>query len=216
MKKIILLLAVFLCCSSIYSQKKKAAKNASSSNVIANAANLTAALTPDKDTYRFEVKTDKKETLFVKQIDVKGNEKSAATKNNNIPVGCKITPFTAKGTPLYCITWTENKVTEAAEKTEDRTQIHSEIWNAVTKKRLLENVQTTTKIKEILWLDKLKNASQTSEKMRREGLVFSLTNEGDVALTGKNQENKLVYNPATDNYDNVKSNLMPITKSKKK
>lgn len=216
MKKIILLLAVSLCCSSIYSQKKKAAKNASSSDVIANTADLTAALTPDKDTYRFEVKTSKKETLFVRQIDVKANGKSPATKNNNIPFDCKITPFIAKGTPLYSITWTQKSYTEIPDKKEDRTELHSEIWNAATKKQLLANVQATTKITEILYLDKLKNASQTSEKLRKEGLTYSLTKDGDVSLTGKAQENKLVYNPATDTYDNLKSPAAGPAKPKKK
>jgi len=218
MKKTILLLFLSLSVTIAFGQKKKpAAKKTAAANVIAKADNLTAELTPGKEQYQFEVLLNKKDSLFTKKINVSGNGKLAATKNNNIPFDCKITPFTAKGTPLYAITWSENNVNEITDKTEDRTQIHSEIWNTATKTQVLANVQTATRIKEILWLDKLKNASQTSEKMRNEGLVFTLTKEGDVLLKSKTQENKLTYNPATNSYDNLKATVTtPASKPKKK
>lgn len=202
MKKIVLLVALSMCLTTAYSQKKKGAKKAGTpASVLAKMNELTAQLTPKKD--RFEVLFGK-DTLFTRKIDLSANNKPT-TKNNNIPTTCTITPVVVKGTPLYCITWSDNNITEAAEKTEDRTKVYSEIWNPVTKTQVLANVQTTTKIKEILWLDKGKNASQTSEKLRREGYEFSMNKDGDVILKNKTQENKMVYNPATNVYEDVKS-----------
>jgi hypothetical protein len=217
MKKIVLLVVLLLCATFAYSQKKKPAKK--SANAIAMADNLSATLTPGKDQYIFEFLADangKKDSLFSRKINVSGNAKSAETKNNNIPTACKITPFLAKGTKLYTISWTTTNHTEVTDKVEDKMQIYTEVWNAATKKQLLANVQTATKIKEILWLDKLKNASQTSEKLRKEGSLFTLTPEGDVVLTGKSQESKLAYNPATDKYDGVKTTALTSSKPSKK
>lgn len=215
MKKIILLLALSLCCTSMFGQKKKAVKKATS-KVIATADNLTAEIANAKDLLIFQVMIDKKDSLFTKKIDVSDNGKSPSTMTNNIPFDCKIVPFTAKGTPLYCITWTENKVTEVTDKKEDRTQYHTQIWNLATKSLVLGNVQTATKIKEILWLDKLKNASQTSEKMRNEGLAFTLTKDGDAILKAKTQETKLTYNPQINKYDNLRPTATQPAKPPKK
>jgi hypothetical protein len=213
MKKIILLIALSLCLTTGYSQKKKGAKKAGTpASVLAKMNELTAQLTPKKD--RFEVLFGK-DTLFTRKIDLSGNNKPT-TKNNNIPTTCTITPVVVKGTPLYCITWSDNNINEAPEKTEDRTKVYSEIWNPVTKTQTLANVQTTTKIKEILWLDKGKNASQTSEKLRREGFEFSMNPTGDVVLKNKTQENKMVYNPTTNVYEDVKSSGAASTKLAKK
>jgi hypothetical protein len=217
MKKFVLLFMLSLCCTTIYSQKKKAVKK-ESSKVIATAGNLTAELVPVKDQFIFQVMVDKKDSLFTKKIDVKNNAKSPTMMNNNVPFDCKIVPFTAKGTPLYCITWSENLFTEVTDKKEDRTQYHTQIWNLATKSLVLGNVQTTTKITQILWLDKLKNASQTSEKMRNEGLAFTLTKEGDAILKSKSQETKLAYNPQINKYDNLRpaATAAPAAKPKKK
>ncbi|HOZ75801.1 MAG TPA: hypothetical protein PLI38_11145 [Flavobacterium sp.] len=212
MKKIILLLALSLCFTNGYSQKKKSTKKAGTpASVLAKMNDLSAQLTPKKD--RFEVLFGK-DTLFTRKIDLSGNNKPT-TKNNNIPTTCTITPVVVKGTPLYCITWSDNNINEVTEKKEDRTKVYSEIWNPVTKTQVLANVQTTTKITEILWLDKGKNASQTSEKLRREGFEFSMNKEGDVVLKNKTQENKMVYNPTTNVYEDVKSSS-PTAKTKKK
>src|SRR4051812_23410648 len=105
MKKIVLLVILSLCATFTYSQKKKPAKK-SSANVIAMADNLSATLTPGKDQYVFEFVADAKDSLFSRKINVSGNAKSAETKNNNLPTACKITPFSAKGTKLYTISWT--------------------------------------------------------------------------------------------------------------
>jgi len=212
MKKMIFVLAISLCCTAIYSQKKKPVKKAGTpTSVLAKVNNVSAELTSKKD--RFQVMIDK-DTLFTRRIDVSANSKPA-TKNNNIPFNCTIIPVVVKGTPLYCISWSENNVNEITDKTEDRTKIYSEVWNPITKTQVVANQQSTTKIKEILWLDKLKNASQTSEKLRREGFDFTLTKEGDVLLKNKTQENRMIYNPSTNVYEDVKSAAAPA-KSKKR
>lgn len=209
MKKIVLcaLLAVF--CTTVYSQKKKSgAKKGGSANVLASNGSLSAQLTTSKNRF-FVLLTDKvtkgTDTLTNKKIDLSGNSRTPSAKDNNIPSNCTIVPFVVRNTPLVAINWTENNVNEQKEKTEDRTQQYTEIWNIGTKSQVFANVQTTTKIKEILWLDKLKNASQTSEKLRREGFELTLTKEGDIVLKNKTQENKMVFNPGTNMYEDVKS-----------
>ena len=93
---------------------------------------------------------------------------------------------------------------KSKEKTENRVEIYSEIWNIVTKTKPLANIQATTNIKEIQWLDKLKNASQTVEKKRNEGFAFTLTPTGDIKLKNKTQENTMIYNASSNVYQNGK------------
>jgi hypothetical protein len=214
MKRIILLAALSLCCATLHSQKKKAAPKKGASTVLAKVNNVTAELPASKNLFQVMLEDKgKKDTLFSRKINMAKGKPEAG--KSNLPFNCTITPVVIKGTPLYCIAWSENNITETQDKTEDRTQIFSEIWNPVTKTQTLANIQTTTKIKEILWLDKLKNASQTSEKLRREGFEFVMTKDGDVLLKNKTQENRMIYNPSTNVYEDVKS-AAPAAKPKKK
>ena len=87
---------------------------------------------------------------------------------------------------------------------------YNEIWNIKVKAKAFSNLQATTKIKEIQYLDKLKNASQTVDKIRNEGWAFTLTKEGDVYLKNKTQENTLIYNASSNVYQNLKD----LTKKK--
>ena len=204
MKKITLLLAAVLISGVSLGQKsKKPAAKATNANktVLTKSGNLTAELLKKKNDYSFYVIVDNKtskDTLSLKSIP-------GATTKENLPVNCTITPFTSKGTALYSIAWTEKNYTEIPDKKEDKTTTVTEIWNAATKTQLHSNVQASTKITEILWLDKGKNASQTSEKMRNEGFVLTLSSEGDIILKNKTQENKLVYDAAENKYNPVKS-----------
>jgi len=203
MKKITLLLAAVLISGVSFGQKSKKPVKAAASNksVLAKSGNLTAELLKKKNDYSFYVIVDNKtskDTLSLKSIP-------GATTKENLPVNCTITPFNSKGTALYSIAWTEKNYTEIPDKKEDKTTTVTEIWNAATKTQLHSNVQASTKITEILWLDKGKNASQTSEKMRNEGFVLTLSPEGDIILKNKTQENKLVYDAAENKYNPVKS-----------
>jgi len=191
MKKYILIVALIFTATATFSQKKKPAK-ATASTALAKSGNLSMELVKN-NLYLFIANKTKKDTILLKTY--------AATA---APTDCKITPFTAKGTPLNLISWSENAITETKEKTENKVQIYSEIWNTATKTKPLANIQGITNIKEIQWLDKLKNASQTVEKKRNEGFEFSLTKEGDVKLKNKTQENMMVYNASSNVYQNAK------------
>lgn len=190
MKKYILIIAV-LFTATTFAQKKKPAK-APTSTALAKSGNLSVELVKN-NLYLFIANKTKKDTILLKTYT-----------GTAAPTDCKITPFTAKGTPLHLISWSESSVTETKEKTENKVQVYSEIWNTATKTKPLANIQTTTNIKEIQWLDKLKNASQTVEKKRNEGFEFTLTKEGDVKLKNKTQENMMVYNPTSNVYQNTK------------
>ena len=192
MKKFLFVFAILFIVTSTFGQKKKASKTAASS-ALAKFNNLSMELI-QKNLYLFiDNKGGKKDTILLKRYEVKGN-----------PIDCKITAFTTKGTSLHLISWAETALTESKEKTENRTMQYNEIWNVKTKNKAFSNLQTTTKIKEIQYLDKLKNASQTVDKIRNEGLAFTLTKEGDVNLKNKTQENTLSYNASSNVYQNLK------------
>ncbi|RTY94945.1 hypothetical protein [Flavobacterium sp. GT3R68] len=188
MKNVIFLFALLVLCTNGYSQKKKPAAKIPTT-VIAKANTLSAELSKTSF-YLFATNKGKKDTIFVKGVDPKFT-----------PAECKITPFTTKGTPLYLITWTEKNTTKTALKTEDAVSIISEIWEITpeAKSQILANKQTTTKIIEKVYLGKT-DASETQERMRREGFEFTLTKEGDVILKNKTQESKMTYNATTKKY----------------
>lgn len=192
MKKCLLIIVLIFIATTAFSQKKKTAKPTTSAS-LAKLNNLSVELIKNNLYFFIDNKGAKKDTILLKTYESKGT-----------PTDCKITAFTAKGTPLHLISWTENKVTQTKDKTENRTQIYSEICNSSTKTKPLSNLQATTKIKEIQYLDKLKTASQTVEKIQNEGFAFTLTKEGDVQLKNKTQENKMIYNPSSNVYQNAK------------
>ncbi len=191
MKRIIFVFALAVMATTSYAQKKKPTKGAAS-NALAKSGNLSVELIKN-NLYLFINSKATKDTILLKKYAVKG-----------MPTNCSITPFIVKGTVLNLVSWTETTLTEAKERTENKIEVYSEIWNVATKTKPLANIQTTTNIKEIQWLDKLKNASQTVEKNRHEGFEFSLTKEGDVKLKNKTQENMMVYNPSSNVYQNGK------------
>jgi hypothetical protein len=192
MKKSILFLTILFTLTSTFGQKKKASKSESSSSLV-KLNNLSVALIQNNLYLVIENKGAKRDTILLKKYDAKSN-----------PTECKISAFTTKGTPLHLISWSEKSATETKEKTENKTMQYNEIWNIKVKAKAFSNLQTTTKIKEIQYLDKLKNASQTVDKIRNEGLAFTLTKEGDVYLKNKTQENTLSYNASSNVYQNLK------------
>lgn len=192
MKKLLILALVTLLCTNSFSQKKKStSKKAFASSVLAKADNLTAEIVKN-NFYLFVNNGKKKDTITIKSID------------KIIPTDCKITSFSAKATPLYLLTWTEKSNTNTPTKTEDITQNYSEIYEITSKTKAFANIQTSSKIKEQVFLDKLKNASETQERMHNEGFTFTLTKEGDVVLSTKKQENKMTFDVATKKYIDAK------------
>jgi len=214
MKKIILLLCAVLMTSASFAQKKKTPSKAANTNktVLTKSGNMTVELLKKKDAYRlYLLVPDAKKKLDTLSLKTAAYDPKAApaVKDNNVPINCTVTAFTSKGVKLYNITWTEKAITEIPDKKEDATRTVSEIWNLDTKNQLYSNTQTSTKITEILYLDKLKNASQTSEKMRNEGFNMTVTPEGDLVLKNKTQENKMTFDATEGKYIAVKNAPQP-------
>jgi hypothetical protein len=221
MKKIIIVLALLLIVPTAYSQKKKPVKaSKAQTTAIAKSGNINAELLKKKDAYKFYLllaPNAKKQRDTVSLNTFAYDPKApAATQTANIPTNCVITPFTAKGTSLYSITWIEKSLTEVPDKKEDKTTTVTQIWNLNTKNQLYANSQASTKITEILYLDKGHDASQTSEKMRNEGFAMTITKEGDIVLKNRTQENRLSYDAAEGKFIPVKGTAQPAPAAAKK
>ena len=186
--------------NTVYSQKKKPTQQISSS-VLAKSDNLSVEIVKNNLCLLILNKEAKKDTIVLKN-----------SIENSLPKECKILPFLAKNVKLYSISWIENKVTETKLKTEDATTVFTEICDIATKTKLLSNAQTTTKIKEIHFLDAKQTVSETIQKVRNEGSVLSLTKEGDVILKNKTQESRMIYNPTNNTFVNAS---ISATKKKK-
>ena len=193
------LVLVSLFCVSICAQKKKPIAKKATSIVLAKAANLSAEIVKD-NFYLFINNVNSKDTIFLNAIDAK-----------SLPYDCKILAFTTKSTPLYLITWIEKITIKTDLKTEDIINLHSEIYELSSKKQVVANTQITKNITEKVFLDKLKNASETQQRVRREGFEFILLPEGDIVLKTKTQENKMMYNPIDKKYVDAKPSSKPTT-----
>lgn len=191
MKKVLFFVLCALFALPLSAQKKKPA-TAKSTAALAKAENLTVEFIKN-ELYLFVNGKGKKDTIKLKSYTEPAK-----------PATASITAFTAKGVKLHCISWTENSVTQTPERTEDKTTTYTEIYNLASKGKAFSNAQTTTKIKEIQYLDKLKNASQTVEKNRSEGLAFTLNPNGDVSLKNKKEDRTLIYNASSNIYQDSK------------
>lgn len=192
MKNILLFAIVILFSGSIYSQKKKAVIKKTTA-ALAKADNLTAEIKSGNFQITINENGKPKDAIIIKTVDARF-----------APTDCKLTSFNAVGTKLYLLTWTEKLTNKTDLKTEEITTIYSNIYEITTKKLALYNMQLTNHITEKVFLDKLKNASETQEKMRREGYEFKLNPDGSVIQKSKTQENKLVYDVLKKEYVTVK------------
>lgn len=191
MKKILLLgLCVFLALPMLAQKKKSAITK--STLTLAKSENLTVECYKNQ-LYLLVHAKDKNDTIQLKTYTEPAK-----------PATASITALTAKGVKLHCISWTENTLTQTPERTEDKTSVYTEIYNLANKGKAFSNLQTTSKIKEIQYLDKLKNASQTLEKNRSEGLAFTLNPNGDISLKNKKENRTLVYNASSNIYQDSK------------
>lgn len=183
MKKIFLFVCVALLSVNGFSQKKKTTSK--------KAATTTSAL-PKLDNLQVEVKGGKfqitisekgktNDMLVVKEVD------AAFT-----PANCKLSSFTASSVKLYLLTWTEINTIKSTNKTEDKTTVYSVIYEITSKKQVYSNYQLTNHITEKVSLGGTA-ASETQEKIRREGFEFVLNPDGSVTQKGKNQQATFVY-----------------------
>lgn len=183
MKKIFLLLCVGLLSLNGFSQKKKAATKKPTT---------TASAFPKLDNLQVEVKGGK----FQVAITEKGKPADALVVKEVIsgfkPNDCKLSSFMANGVKLYLLTWTEINTVKTGDKTEDKTTIYSVIYELVSKKQVYSNYQLTNHITEKVFLGGT-SASETQEKIRREGFEFVLNSDGSVTQKGKNQQTTFVY-----------------------
>jgi hypothetical protein len=193
MKKILLFVFVVLISTTIYSQKKKSTKAVKTSPILAKVDNLLAEVKTGNFQITITENGKPKDAIIIKAADA-----------NFKPSDVKLIAFTASGTKLHLLVWTEKTLKKTDLKTEDITTVYSNIYEITSKKQVFFNTQLTNHIIEKVFLDRLKNASETQEKMRREGFEFTLNPDGSVTQKNKTQENKLVYDVAKMEYVNAK------------
>lgn len=185
MKKIFLFVCIGLLTVNSYSQKKKVAAK--------KPATTTSAL-PKLDNLQVEVKGGKFQIAIVE----KGKPADAMVVKEDVtgfkPIDCKLSSFTASGVKLYLLTWTEINTITTGDKTEERTTVYSVIYEIAAKKQVFSNYQLTNHITEKVFLDKLRTASETQEKIRREGFEFVLNPDGSITQKSKTQQNTMFYN----------------------
>ena len=196
MKKIVLIFAILLITAPSFSQKKGKAKNkkiTKTAITLANTTNVIFEMNKKNGLNQLYLLTGAaKDTLLIKSI---------AESIIILPTSCKLKSFTAGATPLLNVTWVENSVIgDAKTKIENITKVNNDIWELATRNQALSNTQTTTNIKEIVFLDRLKNASETQERNRKEGFEFVLQPNGDVQLSNKSSTNIMNYNIADKKY----------------
>lgn len=178
MRKILLLFALSFVLTSSFAQKNKSVVARPTTTSLAKLDNLAA----ETKGGNFQLIIDGKDAIIVKPVDSKCT-----------PLDCKLTSFKASGALLYLLTWTEKSQNKTDLKTEDIVALYSYIYEVSSKKLVFENKQVTNKITEKVFLDKLKQASETQQKIRREGLEFKLNPDGTISQKNKTQESKLVY-----------------------
>ncbi len=166
-----------------YSQKKKTTIKKGSET----------SLFPKLDNLQVEVKNG----TFQIAISEKGKENDVmivkAVDANSTPTNCKLSSFSASGVKLYLLTWTEINFLKTSNKTENKTTVYNVIYELVSKKQVYSNYQLTNNIVEKVTLGGT-GASETQEKIRREGFEFILNLDGSITQKGKNQQFTFFYN----------------------
>lgn len=189
MKKIFLLVVLSFVVTTSFAQKKKTGKTTAS---LAKVDNLVAEVKGGN----FQLTIDGKDAIVVKSVDAKFT-----------PSDVKLIAFTTSGTKLYLLAWTEKTQNKTDLKLEDITTIYSTIYEIASKKQVFSNSQLTSNITEKVFLDGLKQASETQQKIHKEGFEFTLNTDGSVIQKNKKQENKFVY-------DSVKMEYVDVRKKK--
>ncbi len=190
MKKTNLLVLLSFLCITVYSQKKKkSTKTITTISALATADNLTAEVIKDKFFLFKNVSKTQKDTISKKIVDSK-----------SILSDCKLESFVTKTKKMYFLSWLEKTTTTSTNKTEEITLTTSQVFDVDSKQKLFENIQKSTKISEKVFLDRLKNASETQEKIRNEGYIFSKTKDGDISLNSKTKEIKMTFDLTKNQY----------------
>lgn len=182
MKRIFLFVCVALLSLNGYSQKKKGgAKPTATVSAFPKLDNLTTEIKNGNFQISISEKGKTNDALVVKAVDA-----------SFAPKDVKLSSFTASGVKLYLLTWTELSKVVAGNKTEDKTTVYNVIYEVMAKKQVYSNYQLTNHIVEKVSLGGTA-ASETQEKIRREGFEFILNPDGSVTQKAKNQQNTFVY-----------------------
>ncbi len=194
MKKVFLLAFLVLATSASFAQKKKkaVAKKPVLAACVSKIDNLTAEVKSGNFQITIAGKGKATDAIIVKSKDV-----------GSSPTDCKLTSFMASGTKLYLLQWTEKAQIKTGNKTEDKTIIYSTVYEITNKKQVFSNSQTTNHITEIVSLGGTA-ATETQEKIRREGFEFFLNPDGTITQKNKTQENKWMYDAAKMEYTDAK------------
>lgn len=199
MKKIVIFTFMALLSLNAYSQKKTRGETERSRAKTTAKSTATAGLAK-ADNLVVEVKKGN----FQLTINENGKEKDAVIVKpadaNFKPTNCKLTALTASGAKLYLLTWTEVTQQKSDLKTEDITTNFSVIYEITSKKQVFSNTQTNSHIIEKVFLDKNKTASETREKMRKDGFELVLNPDGTLTQKGKKQDIKWVYDATKMEY----------------
>lgn len=198
MKNVIIVILFSLISSNAFSQKKKpvptkASQTTAIKGVLAKLDNLVAEIKSGNFQLTINENGKPKDAITIKTIEARFS-----------PTNCKLSSFKANGATLYLLTWTEISQNKSDLKTEDITVVNSIVYEIPTKKQVFSNTQLTNHIVEKVFLDRLKNASETQERMRREGFLFTLNPDGSITQKNKTQENKWVYDAAKMEYVDAK------------
>lgn len=199
MKKTVIFIFMALLSLTAYSQKKTRGETERSGAKSTAKPTATVGLAK-ADNLVAEVKKGN----FQLTINENGKEKDAIiikpAATQFTPTNCKLTALTASGTKLYLLSWTEVTQQKTDLKTEDITTNYSVIYEIATKKQVFSNTQSNTHIVEKVFLDKNKTASETREKMRKDGFELVLNPDGSVTQKGKKQDIKWVYDATKMEY----------------
>lgn len=192
LKKSLIIVFCMLNCF-VFSQKKKTP----TTPPLASFENITMDIISENGKYKLVAYIqfdDKKEKVILKEL--------TTSDKTQFPTLLKINSITISGVKLYHFSYIENIKNETKLKKEETLITSNEIWDfSSVKVKILGNIQKTSKIKETVFLDKNKTASETQEKTRREGFDFSLTKENEVILSNKTQSNRYKFNPETRRFD---------------
>jgi hypothetical protein len=183
MKKIFLFLCLSLFTVNGFSQKKKAAtKKTTTTTAFPKLDNLQVEIKNNNFQVAIIEKGKSNDAMVVKAVD-------AAFKPND----CKLSSFMATGVKLYLLTWTEINTLKTGDKTENKTTLYNVVYEIASKKQVYSNYQLTNHIVEKVSLGGT-GASETQEKIRREGFEFVLNPDGSITQKGKNQQVTFFYN----------------------
>lgn len=187
MKKILFLAFLLAATSASFGQKKKktaAKKPAPVAACVSKIDNLTAEIKSGNFQITIAGKGKATDAIIVKASDA-----------GSPPTDCKLTSFTASGTKLYLLQWTEKAQIVTGKKTENKTTVYSAVYEIANKKQVFSNTQVTNNITEIVSLGGTA-ATETQERVRREGFEFILNADGTVTQKNKTQQNSWSYDAA--------------------